>query len=122
MPGIEQKQRNEARNTSLNSLPGQTFNGAAEDSTRGSDRGNQARIGRRAELTRIARIRESIVLKRRSTMSQPFEESKAEKLKDEIVSDESPAKKIEHVAEKEAEKSTKTVQKYDSNNNQLFSK
>jgi hypothetical protein len=55
-------------------------------------------------------------------MPQQFEESKAEKLQDEIVSDASPAKKIEHVAEKEAEKSTKTVQKYDSDNSQLFSK
>jgi hypothetical protein len=55
-------------------------------------------------------------------MPQQFEETKAEKLKDEIVSDAPPAKKIEHLAEKEAEKSTKTVQKYDNDNSQLFSK
>jgi hypothetical protein len=55
-------------------------------------------------------------------MPQQFDESKAEKLTDEIVSDAPPVKKIEHLAQKEAEKSTKTVQKYDSDNSQLFSK
>jgi hypothetical protein len=47
----------------MNQFNGLTFDAAVKDSTRGSDRGNQARTARRAELTRTARIRESIVMR-----------------------------------------------------------
>jgi hypothetical protein len=55
-------------------------------------------------------------------MPRQFENPKAAKSKGETVSDASSDAKIEIVAEKAAEKSTKTVQKFDSDNRQLFSK
>ena len=55
-------------------------------------------------------------------MPERFENPEAKKLEDEIVSDASPQKKIDRVAEKAAEKSTKTEQKFDKDNSNLFSK
>jgi hypothetical protein len=46
-------------------------------------------------------------------MSEQFENPQATKLENETVSDPTAEKKIERVAEKAAEKSTKTVQSYD---------
>jgi hypothetical protein len=46
-------------------------------------------------------------------MPTQFENQEATKLNDETVSDTTAEKRIEHTAEKAAEKSTKTVQHYD---------
>jgi hypothetical protein len=54
-------------------------------------------------------------------MSEQFENSEATKLEDETISDITAEKKIERVAEKAAEQSTKTEQRYDSDHN-VFSK
>jgi hypothetical protein len=77
--------------------------------------------GRGAELTRTLLTREHIVLVRRTTMLKQFESPKAAKLEDEAVSGSSSEKRIEIVAEKAAEKSSKTVQEFDSENRQIFS-
>jgi hypothetical protein len=55
-------------------------------------------------------------------MAEQFENPDAAKLEDETVSDASAPKRVEHVAEKAAEKSTKIVQQFDSDNSQLFSR
>jgi len=54
-------------------------------------------------------------------MSDQFENPNEEKVKDETSSASSPQEKIDKVAEKAAEKSSKTVQKYD-DEQPLFSK
>lgn len=54
-------------------------------------------------------------------MSEQFENPHEEKVKDQTTSTSSPQEKIDKVAEKEAEKSSKTVQKYDEEQ-PLFSK
>jgi hypothetical protein len=46
-------------------------------------------------------------------MPEQVENPEATKLEDETVSDESAEKRIERIAEKAAEKSTKTVHNYD---------
>jgi hypothetical protein len=76
----------------------------------------------RAEQTRTASSGSFIVVIRSFTMPRQFENPKAAKLKNNKVSDTSSEKKTQLVAEKAAEKSTKTVQKFDSDNRQLFSK
>jgi hypothetical protein len=48
-------------------------------------------------------------------MSEQFVNPEESKVENATLSDESAAKKIEHVAEKAAEKASKTVQKYDQN-------
>lgn len=53
-------------------------------------------------------------------MPKQFENSEATKLEDEMVSDASAEKKIEHIAEKAAEKASKTENKYDKDHS-LFS-
>jgi hypothetical protein len=55
-------------------------------------------------------------------MPEQFENPKTTKLTDETVSDASNEKKVDRVAQKAAEKSTKAVQQYDKNNSSLFSK
>jgi hypothetical protein len=55
-------------------------------------------------------------------MPQQFENPNAAKSEDKTPLDTSTEKKIERVAEKAAEKSTKTVQQFDNDNSQLFSK
>jgi hypothetical protein len=54
-------------------------------------------------------------------MPEQFENQEATKLEDETISDASPQKRIEHVAEEAAEKSTKTEQHYDTDHS-IFSK
>ena len=54
-------------------------------------------------------------------MPEQFENSEATKLEDETVSDATAEKRIERVADKAAEKSTKTEQRYDRDHN-IFSK
>ena len=54
-------------------------------------------------------------------MPEQFENSEATKLEDETVSDASAEKRIERVADKAAEKSTKTEQRYDRDHS-IFSK
>jgi hypothetical protein len=54
-------------------------------------------------------------------MPEQFENQEATKLEDETVSDASALKRIEHVAEEAAAKSTKTEQHYDSDYS-IFSK
>jgi hypothetical protein len=54
-------------------------------------------------------------------MPEQFENSEATKLEDETISDATAEKRIERVAEKAAEKSTKTEQRYDSDH-KIFSK
>lgn len=54
-------------------------------------------------------------------MPEQFENSEATKLEDETISDATAEKRIERVADKAAEKSTKTEQRYDTDHN-MFSK
>ena len=54
-------------------------------------------------------------------MSEQFENTEATKLKDETISDATAEKRIERVADKAAEKSSQTEQRYDSDHN-IFSK
>jgi hypothetical protein len=54
-------------------------------------------------------------------MPQQFESSKATKPEDETISDATAEKRIELLADKTAEKATKTEQRYDSDHN-IFSK
>jgi hypothetical protein len=54
-------------------------------------------------------------------MPEQFENSEATKLKDETISDATAEKRIHRVADKAAEKSTKTEQRCDSDHN-IFSK
>jgi hypothetical protein len=54
-------------------------------------------------------------------MPEQFENSKATELEDETISDAIAEKRIERMADKTAEKSTKTEQRYDSDHN-IFSK
>ena len=54
-------------------------------------------------------------------MSKQFENPEAAKLEDETVSEATAAKRIERTAEKAAEKSTNTEQRYDKDHN-IFSK
>jgi hypothetical protein len=55
------------------------------------------------------------------TMPEQFENSEATKLEDETVSDATAEKRIERVADKAAEKSTKSEQVYD-RDHRIFSK
>ncbi|MGA3081595.1 MAG: hypothetical protein ABSD44_09455 [Terracidiphilus sp.] len=55
-------------------------------------------------------------------MPKQFENPNAAKLENETASDALSEKKIDLVAEKAAEKSSKTVQKFDRESSQLFSK
>ena len=55
-------------------------------------------------------------------MSKQFENPNEAKVEDETASNSSPEQIISHIAEKAAEKSTKTEQKYDQENSTLFSK
>jgi hypothetical protein len=54
-------------------------------------------------------------------MPEQFENQQATKLEDETVSNPTAEKKIEHVAEKAAKKSTKTIRRYDADHT-IFSK
>lgn len=54
-------------------------------------------------------------------MSEQFENPEATKLEDETISDPTAEKKIQHTAEKAAEKSSKTEQRYDQGHS-IFSK
>ena len=54
-------------------------------------------------------------------MSEQFENSEVTKLEDETVSGATAEKRVERVAEKAAEKSTKAEQRYDKDHN-IFSK
>jgi hypothetical protein len=54
-------------------------------------------------------------------MPEQFENSETKKPEDETISDATAEKRIERVADKAAEKSTKTEQRYDSDHN-IFSK
>jgi hypothetical protein len=54
-------------------------------------------------------------------MPKQFENSEATKPEDEMISDATADKSIERVADKAAEKSTKTEQRYDRDHN-IFSK
>lgn len=54
-------------------------------------------------------------------MSEQFENTEATKLEDETISDATAEKRIERVADKAAEKSSQTEQRYDSDHN-IFSK
>jgi predicted secreted Zn-dependent protease len=55
-------------------------------------------------------------------MPQQFENPQTVKMEDKTVSCASTKKKIEQVAEKAAEKASKTEQRFDENNSNLFSK
>ncbi|MGB8028506.1 MAG: hypothetical protein WCF30_02475 [Terracidiphilus sp.] len=54
-------------------------------------------------------------------MTEQFQNQEATKLEDETVSDATAEKRVDRVAEKAAEKSTKTVQHYDEEH-PIFSK
>jgi hypothetical protein len=54
-------------------------------------------------------------------MPEQFENSETTKLEDETISDATAEKRIEHVADKAAEKSSKTEKRYDSDHS-IFSK
>jgi hypothetical protein len=54
-------------------------------------------------------------------MPEQFENSETTKLEDETISDATAEKRIEHVADKAAEKSSKTEKQYDSDHS-IFSK
>jgi hypothetical protein len=55
-------------------------------------------------------------------MSTQYENPQTAKLEDEVITDASTTKRIDHVAEKAAEKSSKTEQKYDKETSTIFSK
>jgi hypothetical protein len=55
-------------------------------------------------------------------MAEQFENPQTTKVKDVTVSDLSPQKRIDRVADKAAEKPAKTEQRFDKDNSQLFSK
>lgn len=55
-------------------------------------------------------------------MTKQFENPEEAKVEDETIANPSPKDVIDHVAEKAAEKATKTVQKYDKENSNLFTK
>jgi hypothetical protein len=55
-------------------------------------------------------------------MPEQFENAEATKVDNEIASNASTKKKLELVADKAAVKSTKTVQSFDKDNSNLFSK
>jgi hypothetical protein len=55
-------------------------------------------------------------------MTSQYENPQAVKLEDEVISEASTTEKIDHVAEKAAEKSAKTAQKFDKENSTLFSR
>jgi hypothetical protein len=59
---------------------------------------------------------------RRNIMTKQFENPNVEKLEDETVSNISPEKRVERVADKAAEKPAKSEQNYDKKNSNLFSK
>jgi hypothetical protein len=54
-------------------------------------------------------------------MAEQFENANATKLEDETESDSLPQKKLDHIAEKAAEKASKTEQRYDEEHT-IFSK
>jgi hypothetical protein len=54
-------------------------------------------------------------------MPEQFENSEAKKQEDKTISDATAEKRVERVADKAAEKSTKTEQRYDADHN-IFSK
>ncbi|MGD0891979.1 MAG: hypothetical protein ABR923_10625 [Terracidiphilus sp.] len=55
-------------------------------------------------------------------MAQQFENKEETKVQDETASGESAKKKIDHVAQKAAEKGNKTVKDFDKENSNLFTK
>jgi hypothetical protein len=55
-------------------------------------------------------------------MKTQFENPQEEKLKEETVTNDSTQKRVDRVAEKAAEKSTKAEQKFDKDNGNPFSK
>jgi len=55
-------------------------------------------------------------------MNQQFQNPDAAKLKKETVTNDSTYKRVDRVAEKAAEKSTKAEQHFDKDNSNLFSK
>jgi hypothetical protein len=55
-------------------------------------------------------------------MPTQFENPQEVKLEDEVISEASTVKRIDHTAEKAAEKSAKTAQQYDKENSTIFSK
>ena len=55
-------------------------------------------------------------------MPTQYENPQAAKLEDVVVSEGSTEKRIDHVAEKAAEKSAKIEQKFDEENSSLFTK
>lgn len=55
-------------------------------------------------------------------MPTQYENPQATKLEDKVISDASTEKRIDHVAEKAAEKSAKAAQQYDKENSTIFSK
>jgi hypothetical protein len=59
---------------------------------------------------------------RRSIMPTQYENPQTVKLEDEIISEASTTKRIDHVAEKAAEKSSKIAQQFDKENSTIFSK
>ena len=55
-------------------------------------------------------------------MANQFQNPAETKVENESTTDTSAQKKVENIADKAAEKPAKTQQKYDTDNNQLFSK
>jgi len=55
-------------------------------------------------------------------MPTQYENPQTVKLEDEIISEASTTKRIDHVAEKAAEKSSKIAQQFDKENSTIFSK
>jgi isocitrate/isopropylmalate dehydrogenase len=55
-------------------------------------------------------------------MPTQYENPQAVNLEDEVISEASTTERIDHVAEKAAKKSAKTIQQYDKENSTIFSK
>jgi len=55
-------------------------------------------------------------------MSDKFESAKETKVKDETVTDKSAHERVERVADKAAEKSSKTAKDFDKDNSKIFNK
>jgi hypothetical protein len=72
------------------------------------------RIGR-AKSTRISKGRGGMVITGEITMKQQFESEEAKKLKEKTDSDVATEKRINQLADKAAEKASKTEQRYDKN-------
>jgi hypothetical protein len=72
------------------------------------------RIGR-AKSTRISKGSGAMVITGEITMKQQFESEEAKKLKEKTDSDVASEKRINNLADKAAEKASKTEQRYDKN-------